>query len=296
MPNIGIVWDFDGTLSPDDSTNVTVDVLAGPRDFWAIIKKLRGDTDRPKWEHILASDAPIWMYSLSRLAATRRVPLNAEFFKEFVLPRIRLYDGVIPFLHELKALGDTTEFRELDLKVHHFVVTAGLKDLVQQAFPPGLISWTFGCRYNVVAHPDHKDEPESVPVFCMDETMKTRSLFEISKGSFNDPTRSVNSRVGSDDYWAPFTNLIYIGDGDTDVPALSLVRSHGGVAIAVYNPNKTIEEVNKRLKGIRAHRRADFITQADFSSRGQLFGYLFGRCIQIRQRYEAEREASSVWA
>ncbi len=234
------------------------------------------------------------MYSLSRIAARQRVPLNAEFFREFVLPRIALYHDVIPFLERVRALGNTRPFRSLGLKVHHFVITAGLKELVEQVFPAGLVTWTFGCRYNVVAHPDHTDEPESVPVFCMDETMKTRSLFEISKGSFNNPDRPVNARLQPEEYWAPFGNLVYVGDGDTDIPALSLIRSRGGVGIAVYNPAKPLPEVNRRLRGIRLHRRADLVTEADFSPASELSHYLLNRCTQIRQRYEAESEAGAI--
>lgn len=292
MPNIAIVWDFDGTLTPLDSTTKTVEVLQGNNsggDFWKYIKSLRGDTKQPSWQHILASDAPIWMYSLSRLAAKKKIPLNAEFFREFVLPDIELYPNVLKLLSEIKALQNTAEFKAVGLEIHHFIISAGLKDLIEQVFPAELVTWTFGCRYTVIADEKHPDEPESIPVFCMDETVKTRSLFEISKGSFNDPHKQVNSRIEEPHLWAPFKNFIYLGDGDTDVPALSLVRSKGGLGVAVYDPDKSREYVNNRLKRMRLDKRADLITPADFSVKSELFGYLKNRCIQIRQRYAAEQ-------
>lgn len=290
MPRIAIVWDFDGTLSPIDSTSKVIELLGdGPDQFWKVIKSLRGDRQRPKWEHVLASDAPIWMYSLALLANKRKAPLNTEFFREFVLPFISTFEGATELLRAIKNLQNSSEFRAVDLEVHHFIVTAGLKELVEQVFPKDLITWAFGCRYAVVVHEGHEDEPESVPVFCMDETMKTRSLFEISKGSFCDPKKTVNTRVDPQHYWAPFKNMVYIGDGDTDVPALSLVRSKGGLGIAVYDPSKSEEDVYRRLKNMRLNRRADLITAADFSVDGELFSYLAARCTQIRQRYEAER-------
>src|SRR5579862_7830041 len=110
MPNIAVVWDFDGTLTPIDSTTKVVEVIQGDRtgaDFWRYVKSLRGDETRPKWEHVLASDAPIWMYALSRIAFDKGVPLNAQFFREFVLPHIALYDGVSAFLRKLKLLEET---------------------------------------------------------------------------------------------------------------------------------------------------------------------------------------------
>lgn len=292
MPHIAIVWDFDGTLTPDDSTTKVVEVLQGEEkggDFWAYIKSLRGDKKAPKWEHVLASDAPIWMYSLSRLASERKVPLNSEFFREFVISSVKTYKNVENFLRTIKALEERPEFIRVDLKIHHFIISAGLKELVEQVLPEGLITWAFGCRYEVIISPGYEDEPESIPVFCMDETMKTRSLFEISKGSFYDEGKSVNTRVEKQKLWAPFENIIYIGDGDTDIPALSLVRSKGGLGIAVYDPSKDTEQVHKKLKTMRINKRADLITAADFSKDSELFDYLSLRCNQIRQRYEAEQ-------
>ena len=80
MPNIPILWDFDGTLTPSNSTSEVVKKISekSPINFWKEIKQLRGDKKKPKWEHILASDTPIWMYTLSRMAHKERIPLNKE--------------------------------------------------------------------------------------------------------------------------------------------------------------------------------------------------------------------------
>jgi hypothetical protein len=293
MPNIAIAWDFDYTLTPDDSTTKVVEVLHGAdkgSEFWSYIKSLRGDKDLPKWEHILAMDAPIWMYSLSRLAAQKKVPLNKEFFEQFVLSQIKLFPNVINFLTAIKRLENNSEFKKMGIEIHHFIVSAGLKELIELVFPKDLVTWVFGCRYKVVIHPDHADEPESVPVFCMDETVKTRSLFEISKGAFCTEGIKVNSRIEEAKLWAPFGNMIYIGDGDTDIPALSLVRSKGGMGVALYDPKKSKEDIKKKHKTLRLDKRTDLIAEANFSEEGELFSFIKARCIQIKQRYEAEQQ------
>ncbi len=187
MPNIAIIWDFDGTLSPIDSTTKAVEIIQGGSpdsgdEFWKGVKALRGDQKQPKWEHVLASDAPIWMYVLSRIAFKKGIPLNAEFFRKFIVPHIPLYEGVAIFLRKLKLLEETKLFKETGVTIHFFIVTAGLKELVELVPPEGLITWTFGCCYKIVVSEGDKSQPESVPVFCMDETMKTRSIFEICKG------------------------------------------------------------------------------------------------------------------
>jgi hypothetical protein len=269
-----------------------VEILQGADQgsvFWQYVKSLRGDQEQPVWEHVLAMDAPIWMYALSRIAAKKRVPLNGEFFRDFVLPHIFLYDGVAAFLRKLKLLEETSLFKTTDVAIHFFIITAGLKELVELVLPAGLITWTFGCRYKIVVAPGAEDEPESVPVFCMDETMKTRSLFEISKGSFLDPDHAVNRRVADADLWAPFENIVYIGDGDTDVPSLSLVRSQGGLGVAVYNSGKSKNEIDDRLRRMRLDKSADLIAAASFGAKDELFEFLSMRCRQIALRYRAEQ-------
>ena len=288
---IAIVWDFDGTLSPHDSTSHVVEVLSpdgsSASQFWDDVRSLRGDKETPSWEHVLASDAPIWMHALSRLAVSQKKPLNSEFFREFVVDRIELFQGVRAFLEAVTILSDTEPFRRVNLTVQHFIVSAGLKDLIELVFPNGEMTWIFGCRYTIVAQREHEDEPESVPVFCMDETVKTRSLFEINKGSFRDRARAVNRRVRDEDRWVPFENMIYVGDGPTDIPALSLVRDKGGMGVLVYDPDRDIESVNRKIGEMQAEGRADLVTPADFSASSELRSFIETRCHQIRQRYEA---------
>ncbi len=287
MPNIAIIWDFDGTLTQKDSTTITVETIEPEQDgseFWSVIKDLRGDKFQNEWKHILAMDAPIWMYSLSRLASKKKIPLNKEFFQQFVLPKIELFPEVNDFLLKIKKLQDREDFARSKIKIHHFIVSAGLKDLIELVFPPGLITFTYGCRFTVVATPGHEDEPESIPVFCMDETAKTRAIFEISKGSFKDQKQHVNSMVK--EKWAEFSDMVYIGDGDTDIPALALTRERGGIGIVVYDPVSKPEKLKGKLANIRSGKRADLITKADFSPKGELFHYIAARCQQIRQRYE----------
>ena len=295
MPNIAIVWDFDGTLTPHDSTTKLAEILGAGTGtaFWENVHKLRdGDTPREKnldWQHLLASDAPVWMYAMSRLAFEKNIPLNAQFFGKFVIPHITLYPKVAAFLRKLKLLEESKLFKPLGIKIEFFVVTAGLKELVEQAFPPDLIKWTFGCQYRINAYKGDPKQPESIPVFCMDETMKTRSLFEISKGSFANQDMGVNTRVPIEKRWAPFPNMIYIGDGDTDVPALSLVRAQGGMGAVVYDPHKPKPVVTEKLKKMCLEERADLITPANFDANSELFRFLEFRCTQIALRYRASQ-------
>ena len=290
--NISIVWDFDGTLTPDDSTSEIIEYFFGKgkkNDFWKWIKSVNGSLSKVSWERMLSSDAPTWMYALSRKAFISRVPLSQEFFsKREITNLVKLYPGVNTILRKIKDLEKNNRFKNCNVKVHQFIITAGLKEYVEALVPKEVFSNIWGGRYSCVYPPGRKDDIESIPVFCMDETMKTRALYEISKGVFNTTVEAVNKKVEKGNLWCPFDNFIYIGDGPTDIPALSLTRAYGGYGIVVFNPEDSKQKVKKRLKDMSADSRCDLITEANFSSNSDLFRSIETRCNQILQKYEAE--------
>lgn len=290
--NISIVWDFDGTLTPDNSTSKIVEYFLGKGkrdDFWKWIKQVNGSLSESSWERMLSSDAPTWMYVLSRIAFNKKAPLTKQFFsQEKITGLVKLYSGVDIFLQKIRAFAKQDRCKKSKVQIHQFIITAGLKEYVEELLPGGVFSYIWGSRYNCVYPSEYKDDVESIPVFCMDETMKTRALYEISKGVFNSTVTAVNKKVGKEKLWCPFDNFIYIGDGPTDIPALSLTRTHGGYGIVVFNPDKAKKDIKKRLKDMSADSRCDLIAKADFSSNSDLFLSIKNRCNQILQRYEAE--------
>ncbi len=290
--NISIVWDFDGTLTPDDSTSKVFEHFLGKREIpklWKWIQTVNGRKTKPSWERLLSSDAPTWMYILSLVAFNERTPLNIEFFQK-IKHLVKLYKNTSNFLKKIKAFEEQSSFKKIKIKIHHFIVTAGLKEYVEVLTPGEIFSYIWGGRYSCVYSPNREDEVESIPIFCMDETMKTRALYEISKGIFrkNSKIKAVNNKVEKEKLWCPFNNFIYVGDGPTDIPALSLTRAYGGYGIVVFNPEKSRTEVKQHLKNMSADSRCDLITKADFSTQSELFYSIKNRCLQIQKKYLAE--------
>ena len=290
--NISIVWDFDGTLTPDDSTLKIVEYFIGKnkiKNFWKSIKKLNGSQSQSIWTKMLSSDAPTWMYVLSRIAFKNKIPLSKEFFaRKQITDLVKLYPGVNTVLKAIKNFVKKERFKKSKVQIHQFIITAGLKEYVEELVPKDIFSYIWGGRYNCIYNPNYIDDIESIPVFCMDETMKTRSLYEISKGVFNTTIEAVNKKVEKGNLWCPFDNFIYIGDGPTDIPALSLTRTYGGYGIVVFNPEEDKQKIKKRLKDMSADSRCDLITKVDFSLNSDLFCSIETRCNQILQKYEAE--------
>ena len=304
--NISIIWDFDGTLIPNrssqktytDSTSIVIeDILKDdPAKFWNRVKLLIKESKEEgassdgtmSTEQILASESPVWMHALGQIANQRQIPLNREFFKKFIVPQINVYDKVQEFLQEIKNLENKSRFQRCKINIHHFIVSAGLKDLIVAIFPKDLITYTFGCKY--IVEQSTNNEFINVPVFCMDETMKTRAIFEIAKGTFQDSSRKVNKRLLKTDLWSQYSDMIYIGDGDTDIPALSVVKDRDGYSVIVYDKDifqSDRNHIQKKLENLSLDSRANIIIPADFSKEGQLFKFIEAICWQILYSYEA---------
>ena len=97
----------------------------------------------------------------------------------------------------------------------------------------------------------------------IDNTTKTRAIFEINKGTNKNAAIDVNAKVLPEDRRIPLQNMIYIADGPSDVPSFSVVKKGGGKTYAVYNPAVRAEfEQNDRL---RHTGRIDHYGPADYT-------------------------------
>ena len=152
--NISVVWDFDGTLTPDDSTSKIIEYFLGKGkidDFWKWIKNVNGSLSTKNWERMLSSDAPTWMYVLSRIAFKKHVPLSAEFFsKKEIINLVKLYHGVTTVLQAIDNFKEDKRFKDSEVQVHQFIITAGLKEYVEQLVPKEIFSHIWGGRYSCV--------------------------------------------------------------------------------------------------------------------------------------------------
>ena len=297
--NISIIWDFDKTLTPQDSTTELIRYFLGNKTqyFWEEVKNISG-VNATVPDSISTSEAPVWMHLLLEIAIYRdtgdKMELNETLFSNLIAHKINFYPNVPEFLEQIKNLSNEKLFKKNNIKIHHFIITAGLQDLVSSVFKHHksntLIKEFFGCRYKAIKTKETNLVEKNIPIYCMDKTAKTRALFEICKGCFlSDAKYKVDDLVPRDKEWCPFENMIYIGDGDTDIPAFSLVKSRRGMTIGVYNPKVSKENIMKDAKNIKKGKRIDLFTPANFEPNGELFDFIKIRCEQIAKRYEAHQ-------
>ena len=296
--NISIVWDFDKTLTSMDSTTELIKILlrGSPIEkFWEDIKNISGTKSNKPMNSISTSDAPVWMYKLTELAKgleNNPIGLDKPNIKKLIARKITLYPKVLDFLQKIKNLSEKDLYQKNNIEIHHFIITAGLADLVSSVFEyknkPALIKEFFGCKYKV--RRKDRSRIQNVPIYCMDKTTKTRALFEICKGCFlPDASYTVDDLVPKEKEWCPFENMIYIGDGDTDIPAFSLIKSGKGMTIGVFDPSLSTEARDKKSGNMRKGKRIDLFTPARFEEGGELYKFIEIRCQQIAKRYEAHK-------
>ena len=273
--NISIIWDFDKTLTPKCSTGKLVEKITGESklNFWKKVDQISDikrspNVERPRYETVA------WMSVLAKQANDKKIIMDQSFFKE-AANQIELYKNVIPFLKGIKNLSQQDIYKKNQIEIHHFIITGGLKDLISEVFNlqggEGLVKYIFGSKY----HYDQQRK-ENIPIYCMDNTIKTRSLFEIHKACFLPNCHvDVDDIIPEEKIWCPFKNMIYIGDGASDIPAFTLLKLKKGMRIGINL---------KKPNELKNDNKVDFYTTADFSIEGKLFEAIKSRCNDLAQK------------
>lgn len=245
---IAILYDFDKTLCPKDMQEYSFipNLDMQPAEFWDEANKLVTDK---KMDTILS-----YMYLMIKKANERGIPIRREDFVKLGR-EITYFKGVKEWFKRIIAYGD-----EHSVKIEHYIISSGLKEVIEGTSISKEFKEIFACEFlydvNGVA---------VWPKTAVNYTTKTQFLFRINKGvldvSDND---SINRYTKEDDRPIPFRNMIYIGDGFTDVPCMKLVKDHGGQSIAVYNQDKT------NVSNLLTDNRVNYIAPTDYTQGGEL--------------------------
>lgn len=219
---VAIAYDFDGTLAPGNMQEYDFIPALNmkSKEFWREVKKLTIDQEA---DEILA-----YMWLMLSKAQAAHLPVRKSDFKAFGAS-IALFPGVLEWFDRLNTYG-----KAQGCKVEHFIISSGLREMIEGTSISKKFKKIYGSGFmfdhNGVAH---------WPAVAMNYTTKTQYIFRINKGSLDVHDNSViNQFVPKEDRPVPFENMLFLGDGETDIPCMRLVKDQGGHAIAVYNPGK----------------------------------------------------------
>lgn len=161
--------------------------------------------------------------------------------------------GLPDFFDELRNLvAENPQYQALDIKLEHYIVSTGIAEMIRGSAIASHVDGIFGCEFVEEPMPpyfslqkefDFQSLSHQINQIGMivDNTIKTRFIFEINKGTNKNPNISVNDQILEKDRRVPIRNMIYIADGPSDVPVFSVVRKNGGKAFAVYSPANDAE-------------------------------------------------------
>ena len=219
-PIIGLIYDFDGTLSPGNMQEFGFIQAIGqtPAEFWDKSNRIAVGQD--------ASNILAYMKLMFDEAKASGIKLTREDFARYGKD-IKLYEGVRDWFQNVNDYG-----KAHGVIIEHYINSSGLTEIIEGSPIASAFKHIFAGSFIY----DEKGEAEW-PGIAVDYTAKTQFLFKISKGIFSSrDNKQVNESWAEDRKRIPFTHMIYFGDGDTDVPCMKIVGMFGGHSIAVYDP------------------------------------------------------------
>ena len=272
-PVVAIMYDFDKTLCTKDMQEYAfipaLGMTAG--DFWGEVNEM---TDREEMDNILA-----YMFKMVEKAREKQIPITRQTFRDMG-SHVEYFRGVPSWFDRINAFAE-----EAGVQVEHYIVSSGIKEIIEGTVIARYFKKIYACEFLY-------DRNGSIqwPKFAVNYTAKTQFLFRINKGVLTVDSGSaelLNRYMPENERPIPFRNMIYIGDGITDVPCMKLVSSNGGQSIAVYDREKGREAA----ESLQKFDRVNFVAPADYGPDSEVEGLVKAiiRKIQAVEEMQALR-------
>ena len=220
---MAIAYDFDGTLSPGNMQEYGFMRKLGykdPEEFWSKCEKL---SKKQQADGVLA-----YMKTMLDESAKKGVSFSKKDFREYGRS-VRLFKGVSTWFSRINAYA-----AERGICIKHYIISSGLKEMIEGTSIAKEFDKIFASSFMY----DEKDQAFWAGV-AINYTTKTQFLFRINNGCLDiNDTKGINHYLPQKKRAVPFSQMVYIGDGTTDIPCMRVVKSSGGYAIAVYQDKK----------------------------------------------------------
>lgn len=247
-PIIAIMYDFDKTLCTKDMQNYRFIPSLGIEvgEFWSYTNYVQ---TTEKMDSVLA-----YMYAAVKISKEKNIPIKRSGLEENG-KSIEFFPGVVEWFKRINEFGKAN-----NVEIEHYVISSGMKEIIDGTIISKEFKNIFACEYL------YDDDGNAVwPKTAVNYTNKTQFVYRINKGVLDISNDiDLNRSMPDDSKRIPFENMIYIGDGLSDVPCMKMMKSYGGKAIAVY------QQLDEKVKELLRKDRVDFIYPADYSENSGL--------------------------
>lgn len=244
-PIIALLYDFDKTLSPTDMQEYDFIKNLGmsPKEFWDECARLKIENGM---DGILA-----YMYVMMDQCKKKGIELTKEYLNKCG-ESVALYKGVSTWFERINKFGE-----QYGVTVEHYIISSGITEIIEGTEIAKFFKAVYGCSFL------YDDKGVAIwPAIAINFTQKTQYIFRVSKGVLSvTDDKNLNKATSKKDRRIPYENMIYIGDGITDIPCMTLIREKGGKALAIYPSGYKTKAAEQLVK----EERVDFVTVANYS-------------------------------
>ncbi|MCQ2802311.1 MAG: haloacid dehalogenase-like hydrolase [Bacilli bacterium] len=240
---VAIMYDFDKTLSTTDMQNYSFIPALGmtPEEFWGETGKF---SEKTGVERILS-----YMYMMILKCREKNIKLTREFLRNCG-KEILYHPGVETWFDRINKYG-----LEKNVIVEHYLVSSGTTEILEGCSIYKYFTKVYGCEFL------YENDVPVWPKLAINYTQKTQFFFRIAKGVTevsND--EGVNAKTDKQKLRIPYQNIVYLGDGMTDVACMTLVNKNNGHSIGVYT-----DKNEASVKQIKDDKRVTYIAKADYT-------------------------------
>ncbi len=296
---IACIWDFDKTLIPEYMQSPLFRRYGiNEANFWNETNNLMEQYRRRGYQ--LSGEIAYLNHLLTYVLAGAMPKLGNKTLRECGAD-IKFYPGLPDFFSRVKKFAAEREiYRKHEIQVEHYIVSTGLAEMIRGSAIANYVDGIWGCEFienplqpGFLKQKELEITADSVIAqigMVIDNTTKTKALFEINKGTNKNPAIDVNANIAPEDRRIPFQNMLYIADGPSDIPSFSVVKKGGGKAYAVYNPARSDEFAqNDRLRQVG---RIDHYGPADYTENSSTAQWLKLHIQAMCDRIVTDREAA----
>ena len=285
---IAIVWDFDKTLVDGYMQDpIFKEYNVNVKSFWNEVNEL--PKKYLKEQGVKVNPDTIYLNQFIKYAKEGKFKgLNNEKLKSFG-KELKFYPGIPEIFEKTRNLIENNEiYKEYDIKVEHYIVSTGMSAIIKGSSVMGYVDGVWGCE--LIEVPDENGEMIIGEVgYTIDNTSKTRALFEINKGVNKREGIEVNTKIPEENRRVHFINMVYVADGPSDIPAFSVINKNGGATFAVYP--KGNENALKQVDKMKEDGRINMYAEADYTEKSTAYMWLTNKITQFAERIRNEERA-----